>query len=275
MWYGEAYGALPEPTKAGYQFTGWYDAAGSRVNASTVYEAASDTTLTAHWSVSAYTITYVVDGVTVQTATYDFGATITPYTYTKEGYTISAWSPAVPATMPAENLTVSATSTVNTYTVTYQVNGETVNTVQYAYGAEIEPYTYTLTGYTVGAWNEDIPATMPARDLTVTADATVNTYTVTYVVDGKQVHEDSVPYGTAIPAYTYSKTGYTFSGWDAALPETMPAQNLTLNGTTTVNAYTITFDSKGGSTVEPIKQNYETVVTAPAAPTRKGYTFAG
>ena len=273
--YGEAYGTLPEPVKAGYQFTGWYDAAGRRVNASTVYEAPSDTKLTAHWSVSAYTITYVVDGVTVQTATYDFGATITPYTYTKEGYTISAWSPAVPATMPAENLTVSATSTVNTYTVTYQVNGETVNTVQYAYGAAIPAYTYTLTGYTVGAWNETVPATMPARDLTFTADATVNTYTVTYVVDGKQVHEDSVPYGTAIPAYTYSKTGYTFSGWDAALPETMPAQNLTLNGTTTVNAYTITFDSNGGSAVASVTADYGTALTQPEDPTRTGYTFRG
>lgn len=273
--YGEAYGTLPEPVKAGYQFTGWYDAAGSRVNASTVYAAASDTTLTAHWSVSAYTITYVVDGVTVQTATYDFGATITPYTYTKEGYTISAWSPAVPATMPAENLTVSATSTVNTYTVTYQVNGETVHEDAVPYGAAIPAYTYTLTGYTVGAWNEDIPATMPARDLTVTADATVNTYTVTYVVDGKWVHEDSVPYGTAIPAYTYSKTGYTFSGWDAALPETMPAQNLTLNGTTTVNAYTITFDSNGGSAVASVTADYGTALTQPEDPTRTGYTFRG
>lgn len=273
--YGEAYGTLPEPVKAGYQFTGWYDAAGSRVNASTVYAAASDTTLTARWSVSAYTITYVVDGVTVQTATYDFGATITPYTYTKEGYTISAWSPAVPATMPAENLTVSATSTVNTYTVTYQVNGETVHEDAVPYGAAIPAYTYTLTGYTVGAWNEDIPATMPARDLTVTADATVNTYTVTYVVDGKQVHEDSVPYGTAIPAYTYSKTGYTFSGWDAALPETMPAQNLTLNGTTTVNAYTITFDSNGGSAVASVTADYGTALTQPEDPTRTGYTFRG
>ena len=273
--YGEAYGTLPEPVKAGYAFTGWYDAAGSRVNASTVYEAASDTKLTAHWSVSAYTITYEVDGVTVQTATYDFGAAITPYTYTKEGYTISAWSPAVPATMPAENLTVSAISTVNTYTVTYRVNGETVNTVQYAYGAAIEPYTYTLTGHTVGAWNETVPATMPARDLTFTADATVNTYTVTYVVDGKQVHEDAVPYGKAIPAYPYSKTGYTFSGWDAALPETMLAQNLTLNGTTTVNAYTIAFDSNGGSPVAPVTADYGTALTQPEDPTRTGYTFRG
>lgn len=273
--YGEAYGILPEPVKAGYQFTGWYDAAGSRVNASTVYAAASDTTLTAHWSVSAYTITYVVDGVTVYTATYDFGATITPYTYTKEGYTISAWSPAVPATMPAENLTVSATSTVNTYTVTYQVNGETVNTAQYAYGAAIEPYTYTLTGYTVGAWNGTVPTTMPARDLTFTADATVNTYTVTYVVDGQEIHQDSVPYGTAVPAYTYSKTGYTFSGWDAALPETMPAQNLTLNGTTTVNAYTITFDSNGGSAVASVTADFGTALTQPEDPTRMGYTFRG
>ena len=273
--YGEAYGTLPEPTKAGYAFTGWYDATGNRVNASTVYQTAGDTTLTAHWSVSAYTIIYVVDGVTVYTATYDFGAAITPYAYTKEGYTISAWSPEVPATMPAENLTVSATSTVNTYTVTYQVNGETVNTVQYAYGAEIKPYTYTLTGYTVGAWNEDIPATMPARDLTLTADATVNTYTVTYVVDGQEIHQDSVPYGAAIPAYTYSKTGYTFSGWDAALPETMPAQNLTLNGTTTVNAYTITFDSNGGSAVASVTADFGTALTQPEDPTRAGYTFRG
>ena len=77
-----------------------------------------------------------------------------------------------------------------------------------------------------------------------------------------------------------TKPGYTFLGWYCGeqkyqTGDTMPTEPLSLTAKWSVNTYTITFDSKGGSTVEPITQDYETVVTAPAAPTRKGYTFAG
>ena len=47
--YGQAVGALPTPTREGYVFLGWFDEAGSRYDASTVYSVKGDTTLTARW----------------------------------------------------------------------------------------------------------------------------------------------------------------------------------------------------------------------------------
>ena len=55
----------------------------------------------------------------------------------------------------------------------------------------------------------------------------------------------------------------------------MPAENMTITAKWKVNQYTITFDSNGGSEIAPITQDYGTAITAPADPTREGYTFIG
>ena len=55
----------------------------------------------------------------------------------------------------------------------------------------------------------------------------------------------------------------------------MPAENMTIKAKWTVNQYTLTFDTNGGSTIAPITQDYGTAITAPADPTKTGYTFAG
>ncbi len=86
----------------------------------------------------------------------------------------------------------------------------------------------------------------------------------------------SQDYASAITApENPSKEGYTFSGWDAAIPATMPAESLTLTATWTVNQYTITFDSDGGSDVSAITQDYASAITAPENPSKEGYTFSG
>ena len=55
----------------------------------------------------------------------------------------------------------------------------------------------------------------------------------------------------------------------------MPAENITVKAQWEINQYTITFDTAGGSEIAPITQDYGTNITAPADPTREGYTFIG
>lgn len=90
---------------------------------------------------------------------------------TKEGYTFSGWGE-IPATMPPRDVTITGSFAVNNYTLTYQVDGETYKSYHIEYGANItaeaEP---TKEGYTFSGWSE-VPATMPARDVTITGNFT-------------------------------------------------------------------------------------------------------
>ena len=81
--------------------------------------------------------------------------------------------------------------------------------------------------------------------------------------------------GTITAPANPTKTGYTFAGWDKTIPSTMPAENITLTARWTVNQYTITFKPENGGQDIVIKQDYGTAITAPANPTKTGYTFAG
>ena len=102
-------------------------------------------------------------------------------------------------------------------------------------------------------------------------------YTLTFDTNGgSTIAPITQDYGTAITAPADpTKTGYTFAGWTPAIPTTMPAENMTIKAKWTVNQYTLTFDTNGGSTIAPITQDYGTAITAPADPTKTGYTFAG
>ena len=102
-------------------------------------------------------------------------------------------------------------------------------------------------------------------------------YTLTFDTNGgSTIAPITQDYGTAITAPADpTKTGYTFAGWTPAIPATMPAENMTIKAKWTVNQYTLTFDTNGGSAIAPITQDYGTAITAPADPTKTGYTFAG
>ena len=87
-----------------------------------------------------------------------------------------------------------------------------------------------------------------------------------------------------LPGALFTRTGYTQVGWattdggekvygfDAVYTQNEP---LTLYPVWNTNQYTITFDTNGGSEIAPITQDYGTNITAPADPTREGYTFIG
>ncbi len=158
----------------------------------------------------------------------------------KEGYTFSGWSEA-PKTMPAEDITITGSFTVNSYILTYIVDGEVYAIDSIAYGATIEPLEEpTKEGHTFSGWSE-IPETMPAEDITITGSFTANSYIVTFIIDGEVYDTATVEYGTEIELPTPpEKEGYIFSGW-VGVPETMPAEDIVIEGcyevdTTGINA---------------------------------------
>ena len=93
---------------------------------------------------------------------------------------------------------------------------------------------------------------------------------------GSEVAPITQDYGTTItPPAAPTRTGYTFAGWDREIPTAMPAENMTITARWQVNQYTITFKPENGGQDIVIKQDYGTAITAPANPTKTGYTFAG
>ena len=267
-----------DPTKEGYTFIGWYKGE-SEWNFETPVTA--DLTLTAKWQINRYTITFdTAGGSEVPSITQDYGTAITaPANPTKTGYTFAGWDKTIPSTMPAGDMTITARWQVNQYTITFKPeNGGQNIVIKQDYGTAITaPANPTKTGYTFAGWDKTIPSTMPAGDMTITARWQVNQYTITFKPEnGGQNIVIKQDYGTAITAPANpTKTGYTFAGWDKTIPSTMPAGDMTITARWQVNQYTITFKPENGGQNIVIKQDYGTAITAPANPTKTGYTFAG
>ena len=116
------------------------------------------------------------------------------------------------------------------HTLTYLVDGVSYKSFEIEEGESIVPEAEpTKEGYTFSGWSE-IPATMPSHDVTVTGNFSINSYTLTYLVDGTEYKTVSIEYGSTITAESIpTKDGYTFSGW-SEIPETMPAHDVTITG---------------------------------------------
>ena len=178
-----------------------------------------------------------------------------------------------------EALTLYPVWSTNQYTITFDTaGGSEIAPITQDYGTNITaPADPTRDGYTFIGWDREIPETMPAENMTVTAQWEINRYTITFdTAGGSEIAPITQDYGTNIAAPADpTREGYTFIGWDREIPETMPAENMTVTAQWEINRYTITFDTAGGSEIAPITQDYGTNIAAPADPTRDGYTFIG
>ena len=272
--YNTAVARPADPTKTGYTFAGWDKTIPENMPAENI-------TVKALWTINQYTITFDTDGGRdVPAITQDYGTDVAaPADPTKTGYTFAGWDKAIPATMPAENVTITAKWNVNQYTITFDTDGgNSIAPITQDFGTDVvAPADPTKTGYTFAGWDREIPSTMPAESITVKAQWKINQYTITFDTDGgTAIDPITQDYNTAVVAPADpTKEGYTFAGWDATIPATMPAKDTVIKAKWTVNKYTITFDVDGGSYVAPITQNYGTEIVAPADPTKTGYTFAG
>ena len=279
---------LPTPEKQGYTFAGWYN--GETLMEQQFRMPAEALTLTAHWTArddTSYTVehydqnadgTYPAKPSRTEALTGTTAAQVTAEAKALEHYHADEGnsSAVLTGTVAADgSLVLKRYYARDTFALTF-VNGEQRDTDTKRWGAAIVVPSLKKTGYTL-SWDKEIPAAMPTEDSTFTAVWTVKQYTLTFDTDGgSEIAPITQDYGTAVSAPADpTRTGYTFSGWDKAIPETMPAENTTITARWSVNRYTITFDTDGGSAVSAITKNYGAAVSAPTAPTKTGYTFAG
>ena len=162
-------------TRTGHTQVGWATVDGGEkvYGFDAVYTQNEALTLYPVWNTNKYTITFDTNGGSeIAPITQDYGTAITaPADPTREGYTFIGWDREIPATMPAENVTVTAQWEINRYTVTFDTNGGSeIAPITQDYGTAIAaPADPTREGYTFIGWDREIPATMPAENVTVTA----------------------------------------------------------------------------------------------------------
>ena len=164
--YGTEITAPDNPTRKGYTFKGWDKGIPKTMPAENI-------TVKAQWEINQYTITFDTNGGSeIAPITQDYGTEITaPDNPTRKGYTFKGWDKEIPKTMPAENMTVKAQWEINQYTITFDTNGGSeIPPITQNYGTEITaPDNPTRKGYTFKGWDKEIPETMPAENITITA----------------------------------------------------------------------------------------------------------
>jgi uncharacterized repeat protein (TIGR02543 family) len=276
-----------DPIKEGFTFDGWYldETLNNPFSVEGVLALEPEGTLTiyASWMINQYTITFDSNGGSeIASITDYFDSEISGIENpTKEGYSFQYWylenNINFPSKMPAENITVYAFWKINKYNISFfTYENILVTSITEDYGTNIIiPDEPTREGYTFNGWDANVPTIMPSENLTLTATWTINAYTITFDTDGgSAVSAITQNYDTTVTIPSApTKEGYTFGGWSETVPTRMPAENQTLIATWTINAYTITFDTDGGSAVNEITQDYATEVTTPSDPIKDGFIF--
>lgn len=278
----------PDHTRVGYSLNRWSPA--------TFVAAHEDATYIAYWSVHYYSVIYAGNGndgpsTASSSHTYNQEKALALNEFTKTGYAFVGWNTKQDGTgtsfadgqivknLSAEqggNFKLYAQWAINSFDLTYDANGGTGGTGPIAteYGATLTAPIVTREGYTFMGWSPEVAVTMPAADTTYTAQWKAKTYDITFNANGGEGSEtQTVEHGTRPDAPVVAREGYTFNGWGVEIdPAT---EDKTYTAQWTINKYTISFDSNGGTAVADITEDFATVITPPADPTREGYIFNG
>lgn len=230
--YGSEIVAPEVPEREGYTFSGWGEVPATMPS--------RNLEITGSYDPLKYTLTFKIDEEVIFSESVDFGSVIVaPEAPEKEGYSFTGWG-VVPATMPASDLELTGTYEINYYNLVFKVGDEVVLSAQVPYGTEIvAPEVAEKEGYSFSGWGE-VPSTMPAKDLEISGSYEVNSYKITFIIDGEVISETTLAYGdTVVEPTVPEKEGYSFAGWEA-LPATMPARDVEVVGAYSINYYVLT-----------------------------------
>ena len=293
------YGATPTcvaPEKATtaqytYEFAGWTPK---------VVAVAEDATYTATYAshLRSYTVKFLnEDGSVFEEGVWDYGCLpLISAEPTKEAtaqytYTFAGWTPTVTNVMGDATYTATFTQTVNTYTITWLYDDETLidkTTVEYgivpthadASKAATAEYTYTFTG-----WTPELVSVTGDATYKATFSATKNSYTITWLNDDESlIDKTTVEYGIVPTHADASKAAtaeytYTFTGWDNTPVAVTGDATYKATFSATKNSYTITWLNEDNSLIDKTTVEYGVVPTHADATKENTaeftYTFAG
>lgn len=284
--------SLHAPSRTGYIFKGWYMGE-NRVLAIPV-GTTGNVVVSAKWEPITYTIDFDTNGGLPTLSSIDYTIESDSFTLqeiTKAGYTFDGWYNGETkvteiTTGTYGNMTLVAKWTADLYTISYDL-ADGVNSPENPTSYTIESGLITLkdptrVGYTFVGWynGEQLVTTIDSNTLeniSLTAKWTVNSYKLTFDVDGN-LTEKNFKYGESVTAIENpTKVGHTFAGWSEELPETMPANDITVEAKWAINSYDITYDLAGGvnNSENPTTYTIESGLITLKNPTREGYTFLG
>ena len=296
------------PVRAGYIFEGWYSSEDLSQTYTFGKMPAEDIKIYAKWSIEIYDIIYDADNADLPVEavfTYTVEDEVPLPLIEKEGYTFEGWfdneqfegnSIEQIAAGTTGDLYLFAKFVINQYTITFDTDGGSeIAAVTQDFGTAIDaPEQPVKNGYTFGGWfidetlsEELVFDTMPAQSITVYAKWVPIEYSIAYMVNGGVMPSDYITSYTvedyiALPAP--EKTGYTFIGWFETEELSGEASFEIFVGSTgdktyfagyIINQYTITFAVNGGSDIESVTQDYNSLIVEPSSPSRTGYRFEG
>ena len=285
---------VPEVTKEGYTFKGWYEGEEKY----DVYEPITrNLILESKYEINKYKVRFInEDGSVLQEETLDYGSTPTykketPTKKRTEEYTyeFDKWSPEITKVTGNQEYKATYKATKNKYTVTYINEGKEYHKETALYGNTIKNVENpTKEGYTFIGWY-DINDKKVNHPITVTKNMTlyskyeINSYKVSYYNEGvKYIEDQKINYGENAlkPNTNPSKIGYTFKYWSIKENgeeyefSTKITKDISLYAVYEINKYTVTYINEG---IEYHKETaeYGSVVTSIQDPIKEGYTFTG
>lgn len=311
--YGSSGATVTAVPNSGYRFVSWSD---GNTNASrTDTNITQDISVTASFVLNNCSLTYAagshgsLTGSASQTVSYGgSGSQVTAIP--DSDYHFVSWSDgntnaSRTDTNVTQNISVTASFAINTYTVTFDGNGSdggstSTQTLSYNTPTALTANGYTKTGYTFAGWAttsdgsvayaDTASYTIGAANVTLYAKWTINTYTVTFNKNGGDTEADPTTktatyngnVGTLPTAPT--RTNYSFNGWNTVsngsgtsfTATTAVTSNITVYAQWTINSYTLTYTAGTNGSITgttPQTVNHGSSGTAVTAVPNSGYHF--
>ena len=287
--YGDSptFEAVPQ---TGYKFVRWSDGGTRAKRNITIID---DFDISAEFERMSYVLTVKSDderlGTVSGSGTYLHGDTAMIEATPAIGYYFNNWSgvelndslqhsPSLALEVTAK-LKLIAHFGIMQYTITFDTDGGSeVAAITQDYNTKITaPADPQKEGFRFRGWSMDIPERMPAEDLTIKAVWGINKYFITIdAANGQAADTLMYDFGETVDAKLYEpeKVGYTFLGWDAALPEKMPAEDLIITAQWKVNTHNVVYVIDG-RVIESVATDYNSTIKPIVVPIMEGYKFSG